>query len=387
MNSEGRHIGWFSGGMLMLLLLLSACASGPTEEVVMPKEKPVLKVYLYAPESSIVTRGDNGDVNVAATAEKQIKTLDVWVYEYLSPNNLVSYIHLDDLAFDGEKEIDMEISDDFANMPKKPEVDIYVAANVSDLGLALGKTTTLAQLKEVCIGSSYFGLTAPVSAVPANGLPMSGLLRNQTVDGISPIFYAPKTRDRNVQLVRAVSKVRFVFSKSSSNAPVISDLSVSLDAGVLPKEEYLFLEGVYPEYKSRVKTTGDDPYEASATLVTGVSSSDIKACDNPASYAYTTETGQAYETKIDDGITANELTGYGPFYLRESESQLTGTISFTIGGTQKSVPFSMSAAGDFTRNHTWIVYGYFLGSGDLKLNVVDVKAWTEDASNPKVYNW
>ena len=47
----------------------------------------------------------------------------------------------------------------------------------------------------------------------------------------------------------------------------------------------------------------------------------------------------------------------------------------------------MGAAGDFTRNHTWIVYGYFLGSGELKLNVVDVKDWTSGSEDPKVYNW
>jgi hypothetical protein len=47
----------------------------------------------------------------------------------------------------------------------------------------------------------------------------------------------------------------------------------------------------------------------------------------------------------------------------------------------------MAGAGDFTRNHTWIVYGYFLGSGELKLNVVDVKGWTTGGENQDLYNW
>jgi hypothetical protein len=47
----------------------------------------------------------------------------------------------------------------------------------------------------------------------------------------------------------------------------------------------------------------------------------------------------------------------------------------------------MMQALDFTRNHTWIVYGYFMASGDLRLNLVDVKNWKEENENPEVYNW
>ena len=372
----------------MLLLMLTACSSSSTEEEPQkPKEKPVLKIYLFAPESPIITRADIGDVN-ASVAEKDIKTLDVWVFRY-DTHDFISYIHLDNLSFDGQKEIAMEIGDEFANLPKKPEVDIYVAANASSLGLTLNNTTTLDDLKAACIGSSHFGVTSLITSVPdgpTGGLPMSGVLENQKISGIPPV-YTVKTN--NVKLVRAVSKVRFILSKSDANPPTITDLSIKFDAGVLPKEEYLFLAGVYPEFKSRVKATGDNSYEGEVTLVSGVSSDDINSYSNPAEYAYASETGQAYETKINEAIANNYVSqiGSGPFYLHESDKKLTGTISYTIGTTQKSVPFSMSGAGDFTRNHTWIVYGYFLGNGDLKLNVVDVKAWTEDSSNPKVYNW
>jgi hypothetical protein len=160
---------------------------------------------------------------------------------------------------------------------------------------------------------------------------------------------------------------------------------------MIPKEEYLFLEDVYPTAKSRVKLTGSNDYEAAATLVSGKGSNDINGCANPAGYAYTSETGQAYENKMNEGITANDLSDFGTFYLRESDIKLEGIISYTLGtapnATNKSKTFTMGAAGDFTRNHTWIVYGYFLGSGDLKLNVVDVKEWTSGSEDPKVYNW
>jgi len=397
MKSEKRHIDrWLMGGMLMLLLLLTACSSSSTEEEPQkPKEKPVLKIYLFAPESPIITRANTGSVD-ASEDEKAIHTIDVWVFEHEEPCDMVSYIHLNDVTFTGQKEIAMDVTKDFAEKPKKPNVDIYVAVNKESCGLGetLKKNTTLAQLKEAYIGSAYFGVNTPQSVVPATGLPMSGLLENQIVSGIPPVYTAMAN---NVKLVRAVSKVRFVFSKSSAGAPTITNLSISLDANVLPKEEYLFLEGIYPTYRSHVKSTGDGDYEPEKTLVSGKSSEEINSCDNPAGYAYTSETGQAYETKINNGLSTQEgqtspdLSQLGLFYFRESHRKLKGTISYTVGESPntkvKTVKFEMAGAGDFTRNHTWIVYGYFLGSGELKLNVVDVKDWSTDDENPKVYNW
>jgi hypothetical protein len=387
-------------GIWMLLLLLTACSSSSTDEEPQtpqkPKEKPVLKIYLFAPESPIITRANTGSVD-AEEAERAIHTIDVWVFEHESPNDKVSYIHLDDVSFTGQKEIAMDITNEFANRPQKPRVDIYVAVNKESCGLAtgenaLGESTTLAQLKEAYIGTEYFGVSSLQSEVPTTGLPMSGLLENQIISGIAPVYTAMAN---NVKLVRAVSKVRFIFSKSSTGAPTITNLSISLNANVLPQQEYLFLEGIYPTYKSHVKSTGDNDYEPATTLVQGQENVEpaINSCANPASYAYTTETGQEYETKINkgltiqDGQTSPDLSQLGLFYFRESHRQLAGTISYKIGDTNKTKPFTMASAGDFTRNHTWIVYGYFLGSGELTLNVVDVKSWTEDASNPKVYNW
>ncbi len=387
MKSEKRHIGWWLSG-IMMLLLLTACGSSSSDEVTpqpeKPKEKPVLKIYLFAPESPIVTRASTGSVD-ASQAERAIHTIDIWVFEHESPNDKVSYIHLDDVSFSGQKEIAMELTDEFANLPKKPNVDIYVAANKESCALTgLDENTTLAQLKETCIGSSSFGTTSLVNTVPTEGLPMSGLLENQIISGIPPVYTA---MSQNVKLVRAVSKVRFIFSMSNANPPTISDLSISLKDNMIPKEEYLFLEGVYPTHKSRVKLTSVDDYESEASLVTN-NNTVINQCDDPASYAYTSETGQAYEDKMNAGITANKLSDFGTFYFRESDKKLEGTISYTLGNsTPKSKTFTMGAAGDFTRNHTWIVYGYFLGSGDLKLNVVDVKDWTSGSEDPKVYNW
>jgi hypothetical protein len=48
----------------------------------------------------------------------------------------------------------------------------------------------------------------------------------------------------------------------------------------------------------------------------------------------------------------------------------------------------MKTAGDFSRNHTWIVYAYFVSSGDLVLGIVEVKDWgTSENTSQSVYNW
>ena len=346
-KSEKRHIGRLLSSMLMLLLLLTACSSSSTDDDGI--EKPMLKIYLFAPESPIVTRAFNGYVD-ASEAEKAIHTIDVWVFQHEAPNDKVSYIHLDDLSFTGQREISMEISDDFANMPKKPNVDIYVVANKESMtGTELDENTTLAQLKEKCIGSSAFGTTSPVSTVLATGLPMSGLLENQVITGIPPVYTA---KANYVKLVRAVSKVRFILCKSTADPPAVSNLSIQLNANMLPKEEYVFLEGTYPENKCHVKT-GVNAYEAAVTLVSGLDINGINGingCDNPLYYDYGSQTGQDYEDLINSGLVDPDgegeqhpaLSQVGLFYLHESDKQLEGKIEYKLGTAPNIVDRSVS---------------------------------------------
>lgn len=378
-----RHIGWLTGCMLMLLLAVGCSSGSEDAESPLPKEKPVLKVYVFAPEKPIVTRADIGNVDASAE-EAAINTLDVWVFE-TGTTTLVGHVHQSNISWDGQKEVAINVSDDFAS--RKPNVDIYVAANADAAGLALGATSTASALESAIIASDYFGLTSPVSSVPVEGLPMSGLLKDQAVTDTSPV-YAVTPR---VKLVRAVSKVRFIFTKSVSvaNDESLKVNSISLNGGVLPKQEYLF--------NSSDNVVADNYETAAATLVSEVSGDAINSCDNPSIYIYKVEqTGQEYENKINDGLeehvvedvtTPAALSELGRFYLRESDKKLAGTISFTSEGTAKSTTFEMAEAGDFSRNHTWIVYAYFLGGGELKVNVVNVKSWTAQDGTHAIYNW
>lgn len=401
MMGWNKHIARWLSSLLMLLLLV-ACSSDSSEDSPQPEpnqQKPVLKLYLFAPESPIVTRASGDPVLSNPDDEKRIKTLQVWVF-VAGTNTLVSYVKLEDLGIIEQREVLLDITEDFALQSPKPEVDVFVAANVTtaNCGLAFDQGTNADVLKSAKIGSAYFGVSSPVNAVPTDGLPMTGRLINQTITGTSPVFQIANTP--NVKLVRGVSKVRFVFCKSSSNPPTISDLSISLGTAtkkVLPTQEYLFLENQYKlnQYFYRVDNSA---YENAADLITGIQGDQILSCDNPLKYIYDAEhmTGQAYENLINTGIdgddTTNpvqpkELSEVGRYYLRESDRQLEGIITYNIGETQKEATFSMQTPYDFTRNHTWIVYGYFLGSGNLRLSMVETKAWTEDTGNQQIFNW
>jgi len=400
---------WYLGGIMMLLLVLMAC-----EESKETYEKPVLKIYLFAPNNPFVTRADEGYVD-ASTSENSINTLDAWVFES-GKSVLVGYAHVNDLIFDagtGQKEITMEISKEFAELSTKPRVDIYVLANVTDdnCGVHYDENTMpselMAALLEKKTDGDFFGMTGltsltnPIMSVPTGGLPMSGFQKSQEVTGDAPVFSANKN---NVRLVRAVSKVRFIFSKTipESHPPVISNLTVTLNDGMVPQKENLFLSELYdyPSTKNQSNIPSGTTYDGGTLFTISGEVTTINDCVNPASYAFdgTTETGQSYEDKINLGLTTQagqndpDLSELGRFYLRESDKQLKGKISYDLKisetSTQhKDVDFTMASAGDFTRNHTWIVYGYFLGSGDLVLKVVDVKDWDPNNDTGQVYNW
>jgi hypothetical protein len=47
----------------------------------------------------------------------------------------------------------------------------------------------------------------------------------------------------------------------------------------------------------------------------------------------------------------------------------------------------MQQAGDFGRNHTWIVYAYYAGSGNLQVQSLYVKDWSIKEVNHDLYNW
>ena len=422
MRYDLEHIGRWLGALLVLLLTACSSSSSSGGDDPEPTGKPALKIYVFPPDRPVVTRADVGNVD-ASDAENQIHTICVWVFERdetnLGNSLLVGHINLNNFSLSetGSGEITLDVTDAFAdkisNAPTidyRPKVDVYVAANVtsSNCGLtpnSLMKNgeTTESQVEALLI-ENHFGLTTKVSEVPADGLPMSGVLKNQQISGTSPVFrVGSPTTLATVRLVRAVSKVRFVFCQSTANNDNLTINRIDLGyvpaeaaAVQLPSQEYLFLGGPYPDYLKNIP----DGVGREAVTTMGSNVSDINRNDSLSAYSYAAPmSGQDYENHINWGIKQEKLSEVGRFYLRESDNGLAGKIYYTIvkegetSGVMKERVFKTTGTtgatddNDFTRNHTWIVYGYFVTSGDLEVSAVEIKDWVTSDTPAEVYNW
>jgi len=185
-----------------------------------------------------------------------------------------------------------------------------------------------------------------------------------------------------VQLERAVSKVRFVFANTTGSSNLYIT-GITLNAGMIPNAEYLIP-------RTPMEISGGY-YSSTKPLFSG-SEKPVASVSNPTLYIYDGQEAQEYEdiinTLINTTETEEKWMEVGPFYLRESDKQLSGTISYKIGNeVQPDGVFTMDAAGDFSRNHTWIIYAYHLGGGFLEMNTLYIKDWTTKTKDYEVYNW
>ena len=383
---KNRHISfltWLLSGMM--LLMTGACSSSDEEgQGSGADKKPVmLAIYVYAPEQAAAaqkkaaqTRGDVGKVDAITAAEGEIKSLKIWIYESLSGDS-VRYFETKDVAALNQGQgttYQIPVSDDFAN--NKPKVDVYVLANVTHDNCGVGSLDKNTERDELMtkakIVESKFGLSPLTTEVPTDGLPMAGKLTTQTVVGDAPALRVGSLDAvSTVPLTRAVSKLRFVFAKTTGQ-PKVSITSITMNAGMIPDEEYLFTTPQSMTYNAN----------AGELLLTDID--DIAETADPTDYIYFNQDAQEYENLINGA----NLTVNGPIYLRESDKQLSGTISYKIaGGEEQTAEFQMQQAGDFLRNHTWIVYAYYAGSGKLQVQTIYVKDWSTKEISHNVYNW
>lgn len=402
--------------MLLVVILLTACSDnsgGSSEE----KEDCFLNIYVYAPGHPMLTRADVGEIAARSEAEHQVKTLQIWVFKH-SDDSLVGYLNATPTFLnetDGHEMFRMKVSRAFADHPEN--VDVYVVANAASVGLAssLKESTTRSELDAKMIGENYFGIVKKegvencyipgVSEVPADGLPMSGVERNQPIYGSYPTLRVG-TQDAmtTVQLTRAVSKLRFVLCRKTedlTNAKkrLVSIDDIQLDGNKIPTASYLMPKET-PSYTSYVST----PISYGS-----VSKETLPEQANPMEFMYETQTAQEYEDMINEEVAKYDpnstplqgLKQVGLTYLRESDEQLTGTITYTYEDREslsadwvvhsgETVTFSMADAGDFLRNHSWIVYVFYMDSKIYTLTVTNIgmKVWTSGGLDPHpVYNW
>jgi hypothetical protein len=387
---KNRHIlYWFLCSILTVLF--SACSSSGADEGV-THQQAQLAIYVYAPEQASAkrnaapTRGDVGEVDPInnTTNEGIIKSLQLWVYEKNDPGKYVGYFSTDDVTALNEgvgTTYQIPVSDDFAS--NKPDVNVYVMANVTSANCGVGtlnKETKRAQLLDGAKIEGHFGLGNLVKTVPTDGLPFAGMLTGQAVVGDAPTLrVGTLSAVSTVQLTRAVSKLRFVFSKTAEE-PAVNIKSIKINEQMIPEVEYLFKAPTSMTYNTTAAELLPSPSHIG----------DIAQTADPTLFIYTNQSAQAYENLISEAANKEtpEVTIYGPIYLRESDRQLEGTITYTIGGgAEQTVPFAMQQAGDFKRNHTWIVYAYYAGAGKLQVESLYVKEWSTKEMNHQVYNW
>lgn len=356
------------------LALLTACNSSDGED----QQKPtMLTIYVFSPEQPIITRGDVGPVN-ASEAENKVNSLQLWVFD--TSGNKVGYLKTTETATlnTGQGTIyQIPVSDEFAQ--NKPNVDVYVLANVTATNCGISatldeNTTREALIEQAKITSEHFGVTSTslTTVVPTDGLPMAGILKNQPVIGDAPVLrIGNETNIATVPLTRAVSKMRFFFANVAT-APTLTITGITLNGSLIPNEEYLFTQSKTLTYDTNV-----------ASILT--SFIEVAKKEDPAQYIYEGQTAQEYENLM----VGAELSLVGPYYLRESGKILTGTITYTVEGMSEpmSATFTMKEQGDFLRNHSWIVYAYYEGLSGMQVVTVDVTDWVPKSANHEVYNW
>jgi hypothetical protein len=378
----------------ILALMLMACSKSSDEVEKTPSQEeekqPMLSFYVYAPEHPMLTRASVGDVNPIGE-EAKVNSLQIWVFETAN-GKLVAYYEpqsadISKLNNDEGNVYQVPVTHEFAD--RRPRVDVFVLANVttSNSTVVYGENSSRAELEAALLSNGHFGAGALTNQVPAAGLPMSGVLKNQPITGEKPVLRIGTdfSEMATVRLARAVSKLRFVFSALTGSDLKIT--GITIDAGLMTDEEYLFLNEPYNGRNCNIKS-----YLSSAVpfISATASSLAVKEVVEPLEYTFIDgmEDAQDYETRICAAINAGTLTSWGPFYLPESDKNLTGTITYTVGGSEPvTAKFEMADAGDFTRNHTWIVYAYY-GDAVLQFNLVNVNSWTDkDVRNHDVYNW
>ncbi len=403
-----------------------------------------LTIYVYTPGNPIPTRSDER-YQTATEDEKKIHTLQLWVFKHTADaddGELVGYMNDVNVDLTAGKTYQVVVSRDFSDHPTS--VDVYAVANVApaNAGHTFTRQTTRAQLDAATLRGDCFGVASDklVQSVPADGLPMTGVLKDQGVVGTFPALRIVDKSDATqkmaeVNLVRSISKLRFVICRSDGTNPneQLDEITgITLDANMIPQQSYLMLSEPYdrslkpadPLASSRIHivpgayegavsfgsvkavdgTTviipvraddpSTDPYKESAKdWLFDALNPDGTARFANASADPDTPVWSVYAQAIEDGITNNELYEYGLTYLRESDKKITGTITYKTkdpSDAERTATFEMDVAGDFSRNHTWTVMLLFEGGKLRTINVVDVgvRSWhTASESDHDVYNW
>ena len=362
--------------VLSALMLAGACSR-------LDEQKAALNIYVRLPEDA-ATKASYTDWSTLFSRETRINDLKIWVFlnestdASLPAGLLLGYLEPKQLnvVSGSVQKFTVLLDKEVASKIKK--VDVYVLANNGSFQIAaIGRDTPSTDLDAIVLTDNQFGVA--VNGTPTNtgvidyqGLPYTAVGKALTLSRSGSNL---SLDNETLQLVRAVSKVQFVFSQimlSTGEKPVPFSINwLELDSGQIPEQEYLFNDSankykIGSEYVPRALTFPDLPTK-----------DDIVGHTNPSSYVYdsSAETPQQYQDKIYEALVNNTLTGYAPCYLRESNKALKGRINYTLGTfAPKTLDFSMNPNEKFTRNSSWVLY-FYINNNSLSLSVAYLP-WT-----------
>jgi hypothetical protein len=368
--------------MLLAALPVVSCHRSPLLE----EDPAELSVNIYIPDV-MPTKAETGSVG-ALDSEKIFSALQLWVFVSGGANDgqLVGYKGFTsaELASTGlphstVTRFGMPLSRDMFNLLSQSgtKVDVYAVANAASAGNAsLGEGTTRAELDAIVITGTDFGPSPLTMAVPAAGLPMSGVLKGASVTGGYPVLNVS-----TVTLTRAVSKIRFVFCQQGAPASDTDPAAPTNPACVVKSitfggtaaghdcqiaaSEKLFTNHKYGATDNPFEIDGYSPLSAVLAGEGGaplMPNADMSIVEHPdqllfRSPGHELESAREYENRLDAAVAASSQVG--PIYIRETDKRISGTILYDTGEGEQTATFSMAADDVLCRNHSWILYAYF----------------------------
>ena len=348
---------------------------------------------------TIHTRALEGDV--AGTGnENKIYDIQVWAYNNAEGANAspIGYAQMLNIGSgtgaettssstnfnDATVTMNLFLPKDFMESASS-KVDLYFIANYrSIMENEPSPSLTRSQLEALSFGGDYFGIDATTRAPKATtveegkGLPMSAIRKSLSLSEMLQVNGPLHLRyNETVLLKRAVSRIAFFFSRQVGINPDVTIKKIELDGNLIPANELVLpnqADNDLPNLPSGVT------YDTGICLLANTTNAanpilvkaDIPETTNPEllrsdceTNGNATMTAQEYVDFIEGKAsqTTPEATKAGYYYLRETGKKITGTIYYTYDGTDKTTTFTMYNNGDFARNHTWIVYAYFLKEG------------------------
>ena len=348
---------WF----LAAVTLVAACEREPVLS-----EATLMDISIEMP-GPLDIKADVGEIPSAYEAEYKLHSLKIWAFNS-EDHTLISYLNLSESQFPAPgrtRNYSVPVLRSFAKADPRPNVDVFAIANESAIGITtFTQNTSWETLHDAAFGDPYFGID-PLTAAPVSeetGLPMSALGLDMPVLGDDPVL-----KLNPVKLTRLVSKMRFVFCRmeDENEQDQLAVTGITLNGQQFPVSEHVFTLGKY----DIVTADGyvQDPFSipGPATLASNAT---------PEKLTWAGQDAMSYEALINNAVEAGILSDAGTLYLRESNKLLQGYVTYTVNGGEYTRKFTMAAAGDFARNHSWIMYGYFLSGRNLQLSV-NVMPW------------